>query len=261
MIKNIFIIAVLIIISSACLFAGDEIVIPPADNYFFASGEPVVWAQADDLNSDLNAFDSDADKRKSSTKAILLSLAVPGLGEWYAGRKSRAVGFFLAEAGIWASYTLFKFKQSWLEDDYINFAIQHAGANPNDKSDHYFDMLGFYNSRDIYNKNSLVYSRENPFFPETPDWDWQWQSDELRNQYREIKNSSKAQNRNANFVLGVALANRVISAVDAWWSVKSYNRQYSPFFGKFEIQLSPSFSQLVRGENNLGVMLKFKHSF
>lgn len=252
-----------VIAVSGTLRADESVLDPELNSYFFTAQNLDIYAQSDaELNQDMGSFeDPDADRRKSATKAILLSLAVPGMGEWYAGRKSRAVGFFLAEASIWATYAFFKHKQGWLEDDYINFAIQHAQADPDGKDDHYFDMLGFYDNRDDYNKNSLVYNRDNPFFPETSDWDWQWESDDHRQEYRDIKNSSKSQGRNANFALGAALANRVISAIDAWHSVKSYNRQFSPFFGKFEIKLSPTFSDIVRGDTEFACKLNFKHSF
>lgn len=262
--NRLVIITIAFVIAFSCSLQADERVLDLEQNsHFFTTQNLNIYAQSDDdLNQGFNGFeDEDAGKRKSTTKAVLLSLAIPGMGEWYAGRKSRAVGFFLTEAGIWATYAFFKHKQGWLEDDYINFAIQHAQADPEGKDDHYFDMLGFYNNRDEYNKNSLVYSRENPYFPETSDWDWQWASDDLRQEYRDIKNSSKSQGRNANFVLGAALANRVVSAIDAWRSVKSYNRQFSPFFGKFQIELSPTFSEIVRGDTEFAIRLNFKHTF
>jgi hypothetical protein len=122
-------------------------------------------------------------------------------------------------------------------------------------------MVGFYDNRDEYNKISRVYTRTNPFFPETPEWDWQWESNELKAQFRDIKNDSRAQGRNANFTLGLALANRVISAVDAWWSAKSYNRRFSPLMSKFHLKLTPSIADIVIGNGSPGFMLNFKHEF
>jgi hypothetical protein len=122
-------------------------------------------------------------------------------------------------------------------------------------------MLGFYDNRDDYNKFSRVYNRSNPFFPETPEWDWQWSSSELRRQYRDIKNSSDAQGRNANFTLGAALANRVLSAVDAWWCVKKYNMRFSPLAGTIRIRLKPSPSDLMRGDSSPGLSVSYSRSF
>ena len=83
----------------------------------------------------------------------------------------------------------------------------------------------------------------------------------MRIQYRDIKNSSKTQGRNANFALGAALADRVISAVDAWWCAKSYNRQFSPFYSRIHLRLTPSFAELVRGEGSPGFILSYKQTF
>jgi len=230
-------------------------------NYFFTAPDLTLFSQADDLNQDIFSMEEKSGDRKSVSKAILLSIAIPGLGELYTGNTKRAVGFFMAEAGIWSTFILFKHKQSWLEDDYINYAVANAGIDSEGKSDFFYDMLGFYDSRDEYNKNSRVFSRSNEFFPETPDWDWQWQSVDMRQVYRDIKNDSKAQARNANFTLGLALANRVVSAVDAWWCAKNYNRQFSPFISNIKLRITPSLSDLVGGNTTPGFMLSYKHTF
>jgi hypothetical protein len=232
------------------------------NNHFFASQDLQIYAQSGDLNENPFAFENEgAEGRKSVTKAVLFSLVLPGMGEMYVGRTTRAIGFFIAEAGIWTSYAYFKHRQSWLKDDYINFAVQHAGVDPEGKDDFFYDMLGFYDNRDDYNKVSRVYTRTNPFFPEVPEWDWQWDSSSERLEYRNIKNSSRAQGRNANFSLGFALANRVISAVDAWWSAKNYNRRFSPFYSNVHLKLTPSLIDVVRGKGSPGFMLSYKYTF
>jgi hypothetical protein len=252
----------LIMFLTSALFADNKSEAQDDTTYFFAPQEMSFFAQAGDLDDEIYAFeDENAGDRKSVTTAVLLSLALPGLGELYVGRTGRAAGFFTAEAGIWASYAYFKHKESWLEDDFINFAVQYAGVDPGGKDDFFYDMVGFYDNRDEYNKISRVYTRTNPFFPETPEWDWQWESDVLKAQFRDIKNDSRAQGRNANFTLGLALANRVISAVDAWWSAKSYNRRFSPLMSKFHLKLTPSIADIVIGSGSPGFMLNFKHEF
>jgi len=250
-----------VLLLTPALFAGEEKLEISTESYFFASQKPVLFAQNDDLNQNPFALDDDAGDRKSVSKAMLLSLVLPGLGEMYVGRKSRAIGFFAAEAGIWSAFILFKQKQNWLKDDYINFALSHAGIDPEGKSDFFYDMLAFYDNRDDYNAISRAGSRDNPFFPEVPEYDWQWESNEMRQKYRDLKNSSVANKRNANFALGAALANRVISVVDAWWCAKSYNRQFSPFFSRVKLRLSPSLGDLVSGNFSPGIALNYKYSF
>jgi hypothetical protein len=259
--KLLFITIILNLLLTTGLFAEASKDIGVGNNYFFITQDLKLYAQADELNEDLFSMNDNTGNRKSASKAILLSLAVPGLGELYAGNTKRAVGFFLAEAGVWSTFLLFKHKEQWLEDDYINYAISNAGINPDGKPEFFFDMVGFYDNRDEYNKNSRVYSRSNEFFPEIPEWDWQWQSPEMRHLYREIKNDSKAQARNANFVLGLALANRVVSAVDAWWCAKSYNRQFSPLISRIKLHVTPSLSDLARGNSTPGFMLSYRHTF
>jgi hypothetical protein len=258
--KNILCSLIAVLLLTPALFAGEEKLEISTESHFFASQEPVLFAQNDDLNQN-PLLDDDAGDRKSVSRAMLLSLVLPGLGEMYVGRKSRAIGFFAAEAGIWSAFILFKHKQNWLKDDYINFARSHAGVDPEGKSDFFYDMLAFYDNRDDYNAISRAGSRDNPFFPEVPEYDWQWESNEMRRQYRDLKNSSEASKRNANFALGAALANRVISVVDAWWCAKSYNRQFSTFFSRVKLRLSPSLGDLVSGNFSPGIALNYKYSF
>ncbi len=260
--KIIGFIVILVMFMISGLAAADAGGDPESNGYFFASQDLNIYAQSGDLNENPFALDNKSGEgRKSATKAVLLSLVLPGMGEVYCGRTTRAVGFFIAEAGIWTSYAYFKHRESWLEDDYINFAVQHAGIDPDGKDRFFYDMVGFYDNRDAYNKVSRVYTRTNPFFPEVPEWDWQWDSSSMRMEYRDIKNSSRAQGRNANYSLGLALANRVISAVDAWWSAKSYNRRFSPFYSNIHVKLTPSLAELVRGEGSPGFMLSYKYTF
>ena len=262
MMKKLYTILLLVIILPVIAPAEDSDGIRRIDqnNVFFASQD--VFAQAGDLNDNpgvLNEFE-DNEGEKSVGRAILYSLLLPGLGEWYCERKGRAVFFFAAEAGIWSAYALFKHKQGWLEDDYINYAVQYAGIDPDGKDDFFYDMLAFYENRDEYNKVSRVYTRTHPFFPEIPSWDWQWHSDDHRLRYRDIKNDSRANGRNANFVLGAAFANRIISAIDAWRSARAYNRQFSPL-ANFHLRLTPSLAEVITGGGSLGIMVNYEYKF
>lgn len=252
---------IVVVLLTSALLAGEKRLEINTESYFFASQAPVYYAQNDDLNQNQFALEEDDSNRKSVSKAMLMSLILPGLGEMYVGRKSRAIGFFAAEAGIWSAFILFKHKQSWLRDDYINFARSHAGIDPEGKSDFFYDMLAFYDNRDDYNAISRAGSRDNPFFPEIPEYDWQWESNEMRQEYRDIKNSSEANKRNSNFALGAALVNRVISVVDAWWCAKSYNRKFSPFFSRVKLRISPSLGDMVSGDFSPGIALNYKYSF
>ena len=63
--------------------------------------------------------------RKSSLLAGVLSLAVPGAGEFYTKSYWRAGGFILAEAGLWVFYAVYSSKGDQQTTMFQNFADDH----------------------------------------------------------------------------------------------------------------------------------------
>jgi len=57
--------------------------------------------------------------------AFLLSMALPGAGEFYAGNKIKAATFLALEAGVWTGFILYNKKGNDGEDDYRVFANEH----------------------------------------------------------------------------------------------------------------------------------------
>lgn len=152
-------------------------------------------------------------KGKSALKAGALSLIIPGAGAYYLGGKSRAAAFFGTEAVIWGGYFAFHTWGKWKEDDYKSFAAGHAGANVSGKDDKFFERMQFYVSRDWFNE--IEGERFGGAYPYTDYYYWHWDSEQSRQTFRRIRNDSKAAFRNATFMIGVALLNRVVSCVDA----------------------------------------------
>jgi len=227
-------------VSASAEISGNNIAV---DGEFFSPQTPVTIAQADDewgTSSPVSDFGSRPEGYKSPSRALLYSLLLPGLGEIYVGdSRSRAAMFIGTEVGIWSAFFTFRQMGNWREDDYIEYATAYAGVNPENKDDHFWNMVGFYENRDEYNKVSRVYTRENPFFPETPGWDWQWQSVADRAKYRDIKNDSKSYFRNADWMLAVAGLNRAVSAFFSWRAAKDHNRRLIDEFGNIRFDAVP----------------------
>jgi hypothetical protein len=210
---------------------------------FFAHQSPTVLAQADDEWGVSPASPKAPDETaiyKSPSRAALYSFLLPGLGEIYVGgSRVKPACFIAAELGIWSTLIFYRKLGQWREDDYIQFATAYAGIDPSGKNDFFYDMVGYYGSRDDYNKISRVYTRTNPFFPETPSWDWQWHDEELQAEYRDMKNESKAAYRNAKFALAAAAVNRVVGMIFAWRSAKNHNRGVANEFSRLDLEVIP----------------------
>lgn len=148
-------------------------------------------------------------------KAAALSLAIPGAGEYYLGHKNKAKAFFAVEAAAWTGFAAFKIYSHWKKDDLIHYARDHAGANLDGRDDEFLDLVGFYTSVREYNTLGRVSDPERPYLDESSADYWDWQSEEDRAVYRNLKNRSREANRRSEFMIGLAVVNRIVSVIDA----------------------------------------------
>jgi len=253
-------------VASLLILALTLMIMPVSGNagdndYFFASQQPYEIAQAGEdewgTSPSVGSFSMNPEGYKSPSRAILYSLLLPGLGEIYVGdSRTKATIFLAAEAGIWSSFVAFRLQGGWKKDDYKEFAVVNAGIDPEGKNDFFWDIIGFHASRQDYNKLSRVYTRTNPYYPDTPEWDWQWSSSEDQREYRDIKNDSKSSYRRANFALGAAAVNRLISMFYAWRSAKGHNRDLIDEFSKLRFEAHPD-----AYSNDIEFRLEYTHSF
>ncbi len=181
--------------------------------------------------------------RKSPVKAAALSALLPGLGQRYNGRNNKATYFFAAEAVTWLAFGSFRVYGSWREDDYIDYGNVHANAQLDGKSDEFLDWVGFYDNIDQYNTAGRVGDPDRPYLFDTPENHWEWQSTEAQRKYRDLKNSSREAFRRADFMIAVAVINRVVSMVDAVLDTRKINRQADAGFElggvQYDLDINP----------------------
>ncbi|HOH08377.1 MAG: hypothetical protein BWY77_01246 [bacterium ADurb.Bin431] len=160
---------------------------------------------------------------KSRGKALMLSFLLPGLGEHYAGAGTKAKIFLGTEISLWLGYAGFLTWSDWRHDEMESYAARHAGVNPAGKSDTYYANIGNYDTIQQYNEAKLRQRNLNDYYRDLDAWHWEWDSAANRERFDQLRISSdKARNR-GTFVLGAILANHLISAIDAVWSVNRYN--------------------------------------
>jgi hypothetical protein len=163
----------------------------------------------------------------SPASAALRSLVVPGWGQLATGHKTQAGIFFGLEAGSWASFLTFRRQGALRRDAYLETARIYAGIDLESKDDRLRRLVGQWQSNETFNQ--YVVRREAAYFIEDPaeqqayieqnslggseSWSWTYFEDFLR--YREQRRSSEQAFHNSEFVLGFAIANRLVSAVMA----------------------------------------------
>ncbi len=174
---------------------------------------------------------------KNPMVALLLSCVVPGWGEIYAGETTRGRWFMAAEAGIWAGYGAFRIQEGMREDAYREYAQVFAGTDAGAGSAYLSDMGGYIRSEgdDSYNESirrearslfpndleaQAAYLAENGYHG---DLSWDWGTTDRFYEYRDLRRIASEAERNAFYVTGLAVLNRVLSAVDSAWMARRHN--------------------------------------
>jgi hypothetical protein len=188
----------------------------------------------------------------SMKKAVLYSLLLPGLGEHYTGHKTKAKYFFAVEAMSWIGYFTYRTYANWKEDDMIRYAAQYANAQLDGKDDTFQDMVGFYDDIEQYNTIGRVSDPDRPYLYDTPENHWHWATDANREAFRSLKNRAREADRRTDFMIGVAIVNRIISVIDTIRDVKRSkrnfkNNEFSDANKKFKFDIDPlSYNKQVK---------------
>lgn len=205
----------------------------PIQQQMEAEVTSVAWLADDDFDvvpEDQPPVNGREGKKVSVVKAAMLSALLPGLGEYYTGHRTKAKYFFGAEAATWAGFIAFRTYGGWKKDDLIRFAAANAGASLDGKDDEFLDWVGFYPSIDDFNTLGRVSDPDRPYLEDTPENHWLWLSESDQEAYRDLKNSSREAYRRANFMIGVAIVNRLISVIDSIRDAKRASRRIDDSF-------------------------------
>lgn len=204
-------------------------------------------------------------KYKSPLKAGLLSLVVPGLGQYYYGSRVKPFVFFGVEAAALVlhikyhndgerrtdDYEAFQ-RSHWSEADYLQFLEWTYGTTnedslhamavvgfshtlPDDRNaQQFFEMTGKYNQfawgwDDAYHEVGGVRRTLDSFSVSNPPDSLSQSIPYSQNRfvYENMRNSANNAYDKATRMLYVSLANRLISALEAYITTKNRNRSVS----------------------------------
>jgi hypothetical protein len=246
----------LILLFSAYSFADQPVKFHSIDQYFsnqkivttkyFADLDEPIEEEEAPLMGDIYTF-----KAKSPKRAFFYSLAVPGLGEYYAGSKVKPAVFIGLEALWWTGYVIYTGKGNNVKDDYIQYAKDHYKydvfmswwstldtATQHDYSHtlpwdstyngpifnhEYFENIG------KYNEFQVGWDDIGPGFPPQGVPGGRDTTSAHRNFYLNLRRKSNDYYQNASTMVILALGNHILSAFDAALTAKGFNKGQKRF--------------------------------
>ncbi len=175
-------------------------------------------------------FKSDTGKqaafqKKSPGIALLLSLILPGSGEYYAGSKKYAAAFMVSEALLWLGMYANDAYAANLADEYKSFAALHAGVQTSGKDWQYWANVGKYDDIYMYNEQRRRQRLFYDVYEENQANYWRWDSYSHRITYDSKRiSANEAAARLIYFQATVGL-NHLISAIHAMYRARMYNKK------------------------------------
>lgn len=184
--------------------------------------------------------------------SFLRSLAIPGWGHYYndSNNWTRGKVHLGADIVMIGAYFGLNARASNLEGQYETFAQLSAGVDLAGKSRRFQLALTQFNSLKEYNDFQLRSRNWDQLLPDTQENSWQWESDQARERYSDLRETSDRARNQLPAIAGLMVVNRVVSAISA------YRRARNMATGP-ELTLLPAFT----GDSQSGVIANLSFRF
>lgn len=246
-----------------------------------------------EMSDGSEAFEDDANwKPKSPLKAFLLSAAVPGLGQYYYGSRMKPFVFLGTEVAAWVFYSKWHSQGNtatdefnafadlyWSEVDYVDYLHAAYGDSivtdhdvtekevshhlPTSKTQQYYEMIGKYDQfswgwDDAFVEDSLGAIFTDPWLPVNSDANTP--SSKHRDTYEDMRHDANSRFDKADKMIMVSMANRLISAFEAFFSTKSINKtrlRGGKSYGRIQVRAKLKSYTTVNDTPYLNLTFKF----
>lgn len=170
-------------------------------------------------------FKPDFVGQKSVGLALLMSLALPGAGEFYMGQRGQGTFFLSSEIVIWSGLVLSNLYAGQLKDETYVYAAQHAGVLNNGKDKQYWIDIGKYNSLYEFNEQRRRDRFFEDIYPENAHYNWFWDEENNRLRYdgKRIR-ANEIANQDVYFYASILL-NHLVSGINAMRLARKHNRK------------------------------------
>ena len=165
--------------------------------------------------------------RKSSGKAVALSLLMPGLGHRYAhdGSWRGAASFFaVADVSFWLSLLSADWRHGQAVQSYRTLATTRANAQIDGKNRRFFLNLGLFRSSDEFLEVQLRNRAwDQVDYVSDPAFQWQWASETDLQAYRQLRSNADDRSRSRTLFISALVANRLLAALTALRAARHAN--------------------------------------
>lgn len=166
-------------------------------------------------------------------RILLRSLTIPGWGQATLGRRTSATVFAAADVGIWATFASFRIQEQMRREAYRQTALLGAGIDLAGRDEEFRRIVGSFSSSEEYNLYVVTRDAANIYLRDVynPDMDgyrayieknslhgadaWNWANANAFLRYGAQRKDAHRAAIRANSMMGLAIANRLISALHA----------------------------------------------
>jgi hypothetical protein len=109
--------------------------------------------------------------------------------------------------------------------DFQNYAVQHAGVNPDGKDKDYWINIGYYNTIYDYNEEKRRDRDIDAIYEENASNVWYWDSKDNRYYYAVKRAETREMEGRAIYYMGAIVLNHLVSAINAIRVARQYNQK------------------------------------
>lgn len=125
-----------------------------------------------------------------------------------------------------------------LQQNWYSYARDEAGIDIENRSREIQLAVGDFNSLSDYNDYQLRTRNWDQLLEDRPENRWNWQSDELRGEYNDIRNRFENIDQQLPALIGLMVVNRVVSAISAYnraGKVQAKNTDTALYFSRHAV--------------------------
>lgn len=191
------------------------------------------------------------ESKPTARGAFWRSMAVPGWGHYYADNDNWTRGqYHLAgEVVLVLSYLGLDARANQLENDYTTLALSKAGTDLSGKNRNYRLAIGSFDNLEAYNQQQLRTRNWDLLFPETPEYQWNWNSRDSRLQYQDARERVDRNRSQLPTLIALMVTNRLVSGLsayirarDKWENIPDASFSYINEFGQPGVTANLKFS-------------------